>query len=85
MPALVLVLGDARLNSDLKEEFWFNEAYILSDPDTYVFLDLIRKGIIVVDLEMHVQKNGTVRNHGTWVRIENRFLNLCFGTQEKII
>lgn len=65
MPALVLVLGDARLNSDLKEEFWFNEAYILSDPDTYVFLDLIRKGIIVVDLEMHVQKNGTVRNHGT--------------------
>ena len=51
---MVLVLGDARLNSDLKEEFWFNEAYILSDPDMYVFLDLIRKGIIVVNLEMHV-------------------------------
>ena len=84
MPALVLVLGDARLNSDLKEEFWFNEAYILSNPDTYVFLDLIRKGIIVVELTMHVQKDGSVRNRGTRVRIKDRFLNLCFGTREKI-
>ena len=54
MPALVLVLGDARLNSDLKEEYWFNEAYILSDPDTYVFLDLIRKGIMVPRLELRI-------------------------------
>ena len=85
MPALVLVLADTRLNSDLREEFWYNEAYMLSNPDTYVFLDLIRKGIIVVDLGMHVQENGSVRNRGTRVRIEDRFLNLCFGTREKII
>ena len=58
MPVLVLVRADTRLNSDLKEEFWFNEAYILSNPDAYVFLDLIRKGIIVADLGMHVQENG---------------------------
>ena len=37
MPALVLVLGDARLNSDLKEEFWFNEAYILPQIQTLMF------------------------------------------------
>ncbi len=85
MPALVLVLADTRLNSDLKEEFWFNEAYILSNPDTYVFLDLIRKDIIVADLGMYVQENGAVRNRGVQVRIEDRFLNLCFGTREKII
>ena len=85
MSALVLVLADTRLNSDLKEEFWYNEAYILSNPDTYVFLDLIRKGIIVVELTMHVQKDGSVRNRGTRVRIKDRFLNLCFGTRGLII
>ncbi len=84
-PALILVLADTRLNSDLKEELWFNEAYILSNPDMYVFLDLIRKDIIGVDLGMYMQENGSVRNRGIRVRIEDRFLNLCFGTREKII
>ena len=84
MPGFVLVLADTRVNSDLKEELWFNEAYILSNPDIYVFLDLIRKDIIVVDLGMYVQENGAVRNRGVRVRIEDRFLNLCFKTREKI-
>lgn len=85
MPALVLIRADTRLNSDLKEEFWFNQAYVLSNSDVYVFLDLIRKGIIVADLGMYVQENGAVRNRGVRVRIEDRFLNLCFGSREKIV
>ncbi len=85
MPALVLVQADTRLNSDLKDEFWFNEAYVLSNPDAYVFLDLIRKGMIVIDLKMHVHENGSVKSRGIRVRIEDKFLNLCFGTREKIV
>ena len=85
MPALVVVNADTRVNSDKKEEFWFNEAYFLTNPDEDNFLDLIKKDIVVVDVRMHLRENDSVRNHGTGFRIEERFLNLCFGHREKII
>ncbi len=85
MPALVIVYADARVNSDEKEEFWFNEAYLLTDPDEDNFLDLIRKNIVIIDMRMHLRDNDSVRNHGTGFRIEEKFLNLCFGRRAKII
>lgn len=85
MPSLVIVYADTRVNSDEKEEFWFNEADLLTDPDEDNFLDLIRKDIVVVDLRMHLRNNNVVRNHGTGFRIEEKFLNLCFGRRNKII
>jgi hypothetical protein len=85
MSALVIVFAETRVNSNLKEEFWFNEAYFLTNPDEDNFLDLIRKDIVVVDVRMHLKENGSVRNHGTGFRIDERFLNLCFGSREQII
>lgn len=85
MPALVVVYADTRINSDSKEEFWFNEAYLLTNPDQDHFLDLIKQDIVIVDVRMHLRENGSVRNHGTGFRIEERFLNLCFGSRERII
>lgn len=85
MPSLVVVYADTRVNSDEKEEFWFNKADLLTDPDEDNFLDLIRKDIVVVDLRMHLRNNNVVRNHGTGFRIEEKFLNLCFGRRNKII
>ena len=85
LPALVIVSADTRINSDNKEEFWFNEAYLLTDPDQGHFLDLIKQDIVIVDVRMHLRENGSVRNHGTGFRIEERFLNLCFGSRERII
>ena len=85
MSALVVVFADTRVNSNLKEEFWFNEAYFLTNPDQDNFLDFIKKDIVVVDVRMHLKENSSVRNHGTGFRIEQRFLNLCFGSREQII
>ena len=85
MPALVVVYADTRINSDNREEFWFNEAYLLTNPDRDHFLDLIKQDIVIVDVRMHLRANGSVRNHGTGFRIEERFLNLCFGSRERII
>ena len=85
MPALVIVYADTRINSDSKEEFCFNEAYLLTNPDQDHFLDLIKQDIVIVDVRMHLRANGSVRNHGTGFRIEERFLNLCFGSRERII
>lgn len=85
MPALIFVNADTRMNSDRKEEFWYKEAYLLTDPDEDNFLDLIKKDIIIVDVRMHLRMNRVVRNHGTGFRIDEKFLNLCFGKREKLI
>ncbi len=85
MPALIVVNAETRINSDAKEEFWFNEAFYLTQPNEDNLLDLIRQDIIIVDVRMHLKENKTVRNHGTGFRIEERFLNLCFGNRESLI
>jgi len=85
MPALIVIFADSRINSEEKEEFWFNESYFLKEPDMDNFVDLIRKDIIVVDLRMHIKKNGAVRNHGTAFRIDEKFLYLCFAEKERLI
>ena len=85
MPALVVVMADTRINSEEKEEFWFNEAYFLKEPDIDNFIDLLKKDIIIVDIRMHIKKNGAVRNHGTAFRIDERFLYLCFAEKERLV
>lgn len=85
MPALIVVNADTRINSDEKEEFWFNEAFYLTEPNENNLLDLIRQDIIIVDIRMHLKENKTVRNHGTGFRIDEKFLNLCFSKRERLI
>jgi len=85
MPALIEVLADTRINSEGKEEFFFNEAYFLKNPDIDNFIALVKKGIIIIDVRMHLKKNGAVRNHGTAFRIDEQFLLLCFANKEKLI
>jgi hypothetical protein len=84
MPALVAVFADTRINSDDNEEFWFNEAYLLKQPDASNILELIRNDTIVVDIRMHINDKGSVRNHGTGFRIDENFLRLCFVSREKL-
>lgn len=85
MPALVVVNAETRTNSEEKEEFWFNEAFYLTQPNENNLLDLIRQNIIIVDVRMHLKENKGVRNHGTGFRIDERFLNLCFSNREQLI
>lgn len=85
MPALVAVYADTRINSDNREEFWFNEAYLLKEPSSGNILELIRNNTIVVDIRMHINDKGSVRNHGTGFRIDEGFLSLCFSSREKLL
>lgn len=85
MPALVVVYADTRINSDNKEEFWFNEAYLLRQPDASNILELVRNGTILVDIRMHINEGGSVRNHGTGFRIDEGFLSLCFVSRENLL
>lgn len=79
MPALVLVQAETRINSEEREEFHFNEAYLLSEPSAEKLLGMIAKNEIVIDVRMHVNLRGAVRNHGTAFRIEESKLINCFA------
>lgn len=85
MPALVVVNADTRINSDEKEEFWFNESFFLTQPNEDNLLELIRQDKIIVDIRMHLKVNESVRNHGTGFRIDEKYLNLCFSNREQLI
>ena len=41
--------------------------------------------IIIVDIRMHIKKNGAVRNHGTAFRIDEKFLYLSFSKKVKLV
>jgi hypothetical protein len=70
MPALVLVQAETRVNSEEKEEFYYNEAYLLSKPSGKKLLAMIANNEIIVDVRMHINLRGSVRNHGTAFRTD---------------
>jgi hypothetical protein len=85
MPSVVLVQADTRVNSEEREEFHYNEAYILSKPSAKRLLEMISKDEILVDVRMHINKRGSVRNHGTAFRINESKLFNCFAERTKLL
>lgn len=84
MPSLALVLADAR-KVDGKEEFHYEEAFLLTDPTEDTLLKSIEEGIILVDLRMHLNPSGSVRNRGTAFRVKEVNLASCFATRIKLL
>lgn len=83
---LLFVFADNRKNEKYnKEEFYFNEAYLLEEPSPEKFLEAFENSIIAIDLRMHLNKNNAVRNHGTGFRIREAKLPLLYGKQRKMI
>lgn len=70
MPELVMVIADTT-EVDGREHFWYDEAYHLDGFDGDRFLELMRDGVITLDLRMHIKENGNIRNRGTAWRILN--------------
>ncbi|TAE32810.1 MAG: hypothetical protein EAZ92_01160 [Candidatus Kapaibacterium sp.] len=85
MPALVIVQADTRINSDEKEEFFYNEACLLSEPSEKKLLNMISKDEILVDVRMHINLRGSVRNHGTAFRTDESRLINCFSKKERLL
>jgi hypothetical protein len=85
MPDLIIVIADSRINSKGREEFWYNESYFLKGANKDMFLRYIQKGIIIVDIRMHLKENGTVRNHGTAFRMDEQYISDCFESKSNLI
>ena len=81
---VLLVEAESR-KSDGQEEFWYKEAYLLTGIIVEKFLEYIKNGTIAVDLRMHINKNGVVRNHGTGFRLHRRYLDSCFNKTERLL
>lgn len=84
MPSLALVLAESKVEEG-KEHFYFQEAFLLSEPTENTLLASINEGIILIDLRMHLNPNGSVRNRGTAFRIKEANLANCFAVRIKLL
>lgn len=83
---LMVVFADNRISKETgKEEFHFNEAYLLDKPEPDNFLDAFEKGLIAIDVRMHLKHTGVVRNHGTGFRIDERNITSLYENRKQII
>jgi len=84
LPKLLYVKADAR-GKGRNEEFWFNEAWLLSGFDFDSFVRLMREGVILVDIRIGQYQDGRTHDHGTAFRIMPDKLELCFAHRERIM
>ncbi len=84
LPKLLYVKAETRGNGS-NEEFWFNEAWLLSSFDFDNFVHLLKKGVIFVDIRIGQYPDGRPHDHGTGFRVFPDKLDLCFSYRKKII
>ena len=83
---LLVVLADSRANENSnREEFCFNEAYILENPSPDKFLSAFENSRIAIDIRMHIKDTGAVRNHGTAFRIMENGISNLYEDKKKIL
>ena len=81
---LVYVLAEHKKEKG-KEYFWYNEAYLLDGFSFERFSELVKQGILKVDIRMGHYSDGRPHDHGTGFRIMPKYLPQCFKTIEKIL
>lgn len=77
LPKLVYVKAESK-GSNEDEEFWYNEAYLLSGFNFDDFIRLIKEGNILVDIRIDRFPGGRPHDHGTGFRVHHNKLDLCF-------
>lgn len=83
---LLIVLADNRINEAAdKEEFCFNEAYLLENPSPDDFLTAFEDAQIAIDIRMHLGSTGAVSNHGTALRIRENKTPDLYADRRKIL
>jgi len=84
LPKLLYVKAEAR-GKGSDEEFWFNEAWLLSGFNFNNFVQLLKDGVILVDIRIGQYSDGRPHDHGTGFRVFPDKLDLCFMHREKLI
>ena len=84
MKNLVLIKAETQ-DKGRNEKFWFNEGYLLIEFDFENFKNLIKEGLILVDIRIGQYPDGRIHEHGTAFRIFPNNLDLCYSKKEKIL
>lgn len=84
LPKLLYVKAEAK-GKGSNEEFWFNEAWLLSGFDFGSFIRLLKEGVIFVDIRIGQYPDGRSHDHGTGFRVFPDKLDLCFSHRERIM
>lgn len=84
LPRLLYVKAETR-GKGSEEEFWYNEAWLLSGFDFNNFLKLLQEGTILVDIRIGQYPDGRPHDHGTGFRVQVAKLDLCFSNREKVL
>jgi hypothetical protein len=84
LPKLLYVKAETR-GKGIEEEFWFNEAWLLSGFSFDNLLKLLKEGNILVDIRIGQYPDGRPHDHGTGFRVFPDKLDLCFSHRERII
>ena len=84
MDRIFLGFADSK-DIDGKEHFHFTEAVLLENPTPEIFLDAFSKSEMLLDLRMHINSKGGVRNHGTAFRMSEKNLMLLYSKKRKLI
>ena len=83
--SLIFILADSRIAKNNREEFHFNEAYLLEQPTPESFIEAFKSLEIGIDIRMYLRPDGSVRNHGTGFRIREKDMPMLFGKKRRLI
>jgi hypothetical protein len=81
----LVYVSASRKKDDDTEFLWFDEAYLLEGFSFKKFSELVKKGIIKLDLRIGHYPDGRQHDHGTGFRVFPRYLPQCFEKVEKIL
>lgn len=68
-----------------REYFHFVEAMLLENPTPEKFLQAFDKSEMFIDIRMHINEKGSVRNHGTAFRMSEKNLMLLYSKKKKLL
>jgi len=81
---LVYVLADRRRERG-REQFWFNEVYLLENFGFDNFTNLVEEGLLKIDIRIGHYSDGRIHDHGTGFRILPKYLPKCFETIKRLL
>ena len=81
---LLYVKADCK-GSGGREEFHFNEAWLMRGFDFENFTNLLASGKIRVDIRLGQYPDGRLHDHGTGFRVIPDNLGLCFTNRERVV
>ncbi len=84
LPKLLYVKAETK-GIGSNEEFWYNEAWLLSGFNFDNFIQLLKEGTILVDIRIGQYSTGKPHDHGTGFRVFPDKLDFCFSHRERII